>query len=74
MDNKIFLELLCNNKGVSGYEHTLKDTIVSAFNEFTDDITVDKLGNIVALKKGSSDENNVKIMIAAHMDEIGLLW
>jgi putative aminopeptidase FrvX len=73
LDNKIFLELLCNNKGVSGYEHTLKDTIVSAFNEFTDDITVDKLGNIVALKKGSSDENNVKIMIAAHMDEIGLM-
>ncbi|WP_353097117.1 M42 family metallopeptidase [Tissierella praeacuta] len=73
MDTKVFLELLCNGKGVSGYEHTLKNTIISAFNEYIDDISVDKLGNIIALKKGLSNGNNIKIMLAAHMDEIGLM-
>lgn len=73
MDTKILLELLCNGKGISGYEQTLNNTIVSAFENYTDDIKVDKLGNIVALKKGLNYKNNIKIMLAAHMDEIGLM-
>ncbi len=73
MDTKILLELLCNSNGVSGYEHALKEIIVPAFSKYTNDIVVDKLGNIIALKKGSSNENKIKIMIAAHMDEIGLM-
>lgn len=73
MDTKVFLELLCNGKGVSGYEHSIKETIISAFNGYSDDIIVDKLGNIIVLKKGSPYGNNVKIMLAAHMDEIGLM-
>lgn len=73
MDTKVFLELLCNGKGISGYEHTIKEMIISAFNEYTDDMKVDKLGNVIAFKKGSPKNNNVKIMLAAHMDEIGLM-
>lgn len=72
METKILLELLCNAQGVSGYEYHLNDIIVSAFREYTDDIKIDKLGNIIALKKGSNIDN-IKIMIAAHMDEIGLM-
>lgn len=73
LETKVFLELLCNGKGVSGYEYTTKDTIISAFEEYADEIKEDKLGNIIALKKGSSNTGNVKIMLAAHMDEIGLM-
>lgn len=73
METKILLELLCNAKGVSGYEYHLNDTIISAFKDYTDDIKVDRLGNIIAFKKGLSINNNIKIMIAAHMDEIGLM-
>lgn len=73
METKILLELLCNANGVSGYEYHLNDRITSAFKEYTDDIKIDKLGNIIALKKGSSLNKNIKIMIAAHMDEIGLM-
>lgn len=73
MDTKILLELLCNSQGISGNEYTLNDIIISAFKEYTDDINIDSLGNIIALKKGLSINNNVKIMIAAHMDEIGLM-
>lgn len=72
METKVFLEMLSNNKGVSGFECTLNDTIKSAFEKYSDNIMVDKLGNIIALKKGKGT-NNVKIMLAAHMDEIGLM-
>lgn len=69
----MLLESLSNHKGVSGYEHNLKDNIVSAFKEYSDDITIDKLGNIIAVKKGNKNTNNIKILLAAHMDEIGLM-
>ena len=72
METRIFLEVLSNGKGVSGHEFSLNDTIFSAFREYTDDISVDKLGNVIALKKGNGKEN-IKIMLAAHMDEIGLM-
>lgn len=73
METKILLELLCNANGVSGYEGKLEELIITGFKEYTDDITVDKLGNIIALKKGTAIRNNIKIMLAAHMDEIGLM-
>ena len=71
METKALLELLSNDYGVSGFEHTLKDSIINSFNKFSDDIKVDALGNVIIFKKGQS--NNVKIMLAAHMDEIGLM-
>jgi len=75
LDTKAFLELLCNENGVSGYASNLNPTIIKAFERYTDEIKVDKLGNVIALKKGKSldSSNNIKIMIAAHMDEIGLM-
>lgn len=73
METKVFLELLSNSKGVSGYEYPLQDTIISAFSKYLDNVSVDKLGNVIGFKKGTYKDNNVKIMIAAHMDEIGLM-
>ena len=73
MEIKELLKVLSDDNGVSGYEHTLKDTIISAFEELTDEITTDKLGNIIALKKGNNNSNNLKVMLAAHMDEIGFM-
>lgn len=72
METRVFLEVLSNGKGVSGHEFSLNDTISSAFGEYSDDISVDKLGNVIALKKGNGKEK-IKIMLAAHMDEIGLM-
>ena len=73
MDIKEFLKILSEDNGVSGYEYTLENTIISAFKDFSDEVTVDKLGNVIALKKGKNNSNNLKIMIAAHMDEIGFM-
>lgn len=73
METKKLLESLCNGNGVSGYEHTISKFIESAFSPYSDDISKDKLGNIIAVKKGANNINNIKIMLAAHMDEIGLM-
>lgn len=73
MDTKECITLLCNHNSVSGYESGLVHTISSIFKEYADDITVDNLGNIIILKKGTNNESNMKVMIAAHMDEIGLV-
>jgi putative aminopeptidase FrvX len=56
--------------GVSGYEREIREVIKEAVKGYADEITVDALGNLIILKKGSG-ENKVKIMTASHMDEIG---
>jgi len=56
--------------GVSGYEFMgIRDVVIEALTEYVDEINVDKLGNVIARKKGDGP----KIMIAAHMDKIGLM-
>lgn len=70
MEISKFLECLSNESGVSGYEYNLNDIITSEFEKYTDETRVDNLGNIISFKKGTG---NTKIMLAAHMDEIGLM-
>lgn len=70
MEISKFLECLSNESGVSGYEYNLNDLITTEFEKYTDDTILDNLGNIISIKKGTG---NAKIMLAAHMDEIGLM-
>lgn len=55
--------------GVSGYEDEVREKIKEKL-EGMDEVRVDKVGNLIALKKG---EGKGSIMIATHMDEIGLM-
>ena len=75
MKTEDFLKILSDSQGVSGYEYKIKDTIISAFDKYSDEIRTDNLGNIIAIKKGtlSNNKDRSKIMLAAHMDEIGLI-
>ncbi|HEU4964646.1 MAG TPA: M42 family peptidase [Bacilli bacterium] len=66
------LELL-TDWGVSGYEGNITARFRKALSYFTDDIRVDKLGNLIATVKGEGPEPRPKVMLAAHMDEIGLM-
>jgi endoglucanase len=65
------LKELSQSFGVSGYEKEVRDIIKEAINAYADEITIDALGNLIAFKKGIG-VNKKKIMLAAHMDEIGL--
>jgi endoglucanase len=56
---------------VSGYEGELAEMLAGEFSQFTDDVTIDKLGSVIAHKKGTG--NGPRVMFIAHMDEIGLM-
>lgn len=67
------LRQLCEASGVSGYEHQIRERIVEVFGRYADSVRVDTLGSVIALKRGSGPEPRPSIMLAGHMDEIGLI-
>ena len=64
---------LTNAFGVSGKEGEVRDIIKNEIKKHVDDVYVDKMGNLIAHKKSAYKKGVSKIMIAAHMDEIGLI-
>jgi endoglucanase len=65
------LKKLCEAHGVPGREEAVRALVVSELKGLCDEIRTDALGNVIALKKGNG--RGPKVMIAAHMDEIGFL-
>ncbi|MCR2042667.1 M42 family metallopeptidase [Anaerosalibacter massiliensis] len=67
----MLLEKLTEASGVSGNEKDVRDIIIEEIKDYVDEIQVDKIGNVIAYKKG---ENSFpKLMITAHMDEVGFI-
>ena len=71
MDIKL-LKDLCAIQGVSGYEEKIADFIISRVAPFFDECKRDRLGNVIAYKKGSFACQK-RIMFFSHMDECGFL-
>ena len=65
------LRELCECSGVPGREERLREIVQRELKPVSDDIRVDSLGNLIALKKGKRGAK--RLMIAAHMDEIGFV-
>lgn len=57
--------------GPSGFEDHMRTLIHPEIEGFADEISVDAMGNLIARKKG--DGSGLKVMVAAHMDEIGVM-
>lgn len=57
--------------GISGQEKNVSDYIISQVKDYADSIRRDAMGNLIVVKKGSGT-NKRRIMVAAHMDEIGI--
>jgi putative aminopeptidase FrvX len=66
---KELLRKLSNAHGVSGSEGNVYDVIKKELKGCTDEIREDTMGNLIAVKRG----DRFSIMLAAHMDEIGLM-
>lgn len=64
---------ICEAPGPPGFEKRIRDLVLDELKKgkLADDVRVDAMGNVVALKKGKSSEK--KTMAAAHMDEIGFI-
>lgn len=67
------LRRLSEADGVSGYEQAVREIVSAEFGRFADEVWVDTLGSVIAFKKGSGPEPRRSLLIATHMDEIGLI-
>ena len=70
-----FLKSLLSVSGLSGYEAPVAKVIEEKWRLLVDELTVSRLGSLHGLKKGSAPEvgQRPSIMIATHMDAIGLM-
>jgi putative aminopeptidase FrvX len=68
--NISLLKEICETPGAPGYEHPIRKLILQETLNLGDNVSVDNMGNVTVFKKGIS---NKKVMVAAHMDEIGFM-
>ena len=66
------LSALSNAFGPSGCEDEVRSVVLGAIESKVDEYQVDHLGNIIAHQKGTAHPE-FKVMVAAHMDEVGLM-
>jgi endoglucanase len=66
---------ICETPGAPGFEQRIRQVVLREIKNLADDIQIDNMGNVVALKKGTlhGTPQCKKVMIAAHMDEIGFM-
>ncbi len=71
---KQLLETLTETFGPSGHEDAVRKVVLKEVKALADEVRVDALGNVIARKRPlKSIKNPKKIMLAAHMDEIGVI-
>jgi endoglucanase len=76
LDSLDILELLkqlTETPGPPGREAQVSELIASLWRPFTNEVRIDGMGNLIALKEGTGPAPRHTVMIAAHMDEIGLI-
>ena len=71
---KQLLKTLTETFGPSGYEDEVRKLILKEVKPLADEVRVDALGNLIVRKKPAANSKSPKrIMLAAHMDEIGVI-
>lgn len=72
-DIKNFLKSLISMPGLSGYEAPVRDVIRETWQPLVDEISESRLGSLHALRRGTGPDPRPSILLAAHMDAIGLM-
>jgi putative aminopeptidase FrvX len=77
MDTLELLKRFSNAVGLSGYERPVRALIKDEFSRYADEVRIDKMGSLIALKRGEPSVQDAaprrRVMLAAHMDEIGMM-
>jgi len=68
---KELIRELVETFGPAGHEGRVRDLIRREIEELADEVRTDALGNLIATRRGP--EGARKVMLAAHMDEIGII-
>jgi endoglucanase len=67
------LKKICETSGAPGFETPVRRKIQEVADSRVDEMRIDNMGNLITLKKGNHNPENKKILVAAHMDEIGFV-
>ncbi|MCR9084697.1 MAG: M42 family peptidase, partial [Cyclobacteriaceae bacterium] len=67
------LKDVCEIAGAPGFEKRIRDLIIDLVTPYSDEVKTDNLGNVIAVKKGQRNPDGKRVMVAAHMDEIGFI-
>ncbi len=67
------LRTLSETPGPSGFEQEVADVVTELWQPYVDDLERDRVGNLLAVKRGSGPEPRRRLLLAAHMDEIALM-
>lgn len=68
MDLKTLTEL----RGPSGWENAVRKQIIAWAQPLSDEVTIDRAGNVICKKKGTAHTGK-SVLFAAHMDEVGFI-
>lgn len=68
--NTKLLAKICKTPGAPGFEQKVRELVMKEVKGLVDEVEVDNMGNVYAIKRGASDK---KVMVGAHMDEIGFI-
>ena len=68
--NTDLLNEICTTPGAPGFEQKVRELVIREVEDLVDEVEVDNMGNVYAIKRGTGDK---KVMIGAHMDEIGFI-
>lgn len=66
------LERLCNASAVSGNEAEVRKIVLDEVRPIADDVQVDAVGNVLVTRRASV-KNSLRVMLDAHMDEVGFM-
>jgi tetrahedral aminopeptidase len=69
---KELIQKLVETVGPSGYEQAVRDLVRAEIEGLADEVRVDAMGSLIA-RKGQKSEGGLRIMLSAHMDEIGII-
>jgi len=69
---KSLIQKLVETQGPSGYEAQIRSVVRAEVEPYADALQVDALGNLI-VQKGKGGADGIKIMLAAHIDEIGVM-
>ncbi|MEP6646800.1 MAG: M42 family metallopeptidase [Saprospiraceae bacterium] len=64
------LKKISETPGAPGFEHQIRNLVKNEIKDLVDDLYIDSMGSLIAVRKGRSDK---RVLVAAHMDEISFM-
>jgi len=64
------LKAICETPGAPGFEQRIRELVLREETPLVDEVSIDNMGNVIAVRRGKERK---RVMVAAHMDEIGFI-